>query len=392
MASYVYILINPSLNGLLKIGTTNRSPDQRAAELSNSTNMPNPFIVAYEQVVSDGYLAEKIIHEELAKAGYRVNDSREFFSIPLKQAIQLVSSVAEILCDTEDDSSGLLDVGRQPGLSGDYYFQKALKESSGDCDTLQDHSAALESFQRATDLGCVKAYFFMAHIYIQGLGVRQSSKKAISLLKIGGEKGDASCLQQLWSIYAGNTILDEKNENNAEVCFKWLIDSAKTRGDDVLIEALLGYLSHSYDRLDSYGEKFPIDKFPGIHFQFAIEMLTRMTREAFQRIRKARLEGKEFGLLENEWRDRGLSTYGLIVQYHMFLFDSVRRPEVVMRKAMAGIERADLEYFLGDGNSVYTSAKGFLPYLTIEPRKTARETDAATSEKKKRGFFSRLFS
>src|SRR5688572_6679317 len=45
---YLYVLINPSLPGLVKIGKTNRDPEQRAAELSAATGVPTPFVLVYD--------------------------------------------------------------------------------------------------------------------------------------------------------------------------------------------------------------------------------------------------------------------------------------------------------------------------------------------------------
>jgi hypothetical protein len=44
---FIYILINPSMAGLVKIGKTTRDPEARAKELSQATGVPTPFYVAY---------------------------------------------------------------------------------------------------------------------------------------------------------------------------------------------------------------------------------------------------------------------------------------------------------------------------------------------------------
>src|SRR5581483_11866894 len=45
---YVYVLSNATMPGLLKIGKTTRSSDERARELSRSTSVPSRFVVEYE--------------------------------------------------------------------------------------------------------------------------------------------------------------------------------------------------------------------------------------------------------------------------------------------------------------------------------------------------------
>jgi hypothetical protein len=90
---YVYILFNPTLPGLLKIGMTTRSADERARELSQATGVAADFVVAFEQPVSDCADAERRVHEALAP--YRYNDSREFFHIGLKDAIRIVADICD---------------------------------------------------------------------------------------------------------------------------------------------------------------------------------------------------------------------------------------------------------------------------------------------------------
>ncbi len=92
-AGLIYILINPSLpTNMLKIGATSRTPEERAKELSEGTGIPTEYVVAYDESVSDWKLAEQAIHKRLEQK--RVRNNREFFSIPLKEAITVVSEVA----------------------------------------------------------------------------------------------------------------------------------------------------------------------------------------------------------------------------------------------------------------------------------------------------------
>lgn len=93
MHGFVYILLNPSFGKLLKIGMTERSPEERASELSAHTGVPGRFIVAYEEFVEDCGLAEQKIHQALGSA--RTNPGREFFEINLKDAIRVVATIAK---------------------------------------------------------------------------------------------------------------------------------------------------------------------------------------------------------------------------------------------------------------------------------------------------------
>lgn len=88
----VYILTNPAMPGLVKIGKTARdSIDARLSELY-STGVPVPFECAYAAKVADQTTVEKAFH--LAFAPYRINAKREFFDIEPDQAIAILRLVA----------------------------------------------------------------------------------------------------------------------------------------------------------------------------------------------------------------------------------------------------------------------------------------------------------
>lgn len=89
---YVYILVNPSMPGLIKIGRTLRDSRMRARELS-STGVPTPFQVAFELFDEQHDDLEARIHCELTD--YRISTSREFFRYPLDKAIALLIQLAK---------------------------------------------------------------------------------------------------------------------------------------------------------------------------------------------------------------------------------------------------------------------------------------------------------
>ena len=74
---FVYVLANQSMPGIYKIGHTTRAPMQRAAELSGTTGVPTPFVVAYYAEVFDPAKVERCAHEKFATN--RLCQSREFF-------------------------------------------------------------------------------------------------------------------------------------------------------------------------------------------------------------------------------------------------------------------------------------------------------------------------
>lgn len=93
MKGFIYILLNPLFPTYLKIGKTTHTSEKRAKEMYKQAGagIPVEFIVAYDVEVSDCDLVEKLIHQELAKK--RINQGREFFKLPLKDAVKMVERV-----------------------------------------------------------------------------------------------------------------------------------------------------------------------------------------------------------------------------------------------------------------------------------------------------------
>ncbi|MBF0641458.1 GIY-YIG nuclease family protein [Pseudomonas protegens] len=84
-SGFVYIMINPAMPGLVKIGLTERTSDDRAKDL-RSTGLPTDFITVYDELVTDCKTVEKRMHARFDSFRYQPN--REFFEIPVRQAIR----------------------------------------------------------------------------------------------------------------------------------------------------------------------------------------------------------------------------------------------------------------------------------------------------------------
>ena len=87
----VYVLTNPAMPGIVKIGKTCRELDSRLNELY-STGVPLPFECAYAARVEDESKVERAFH--IAFAPNRVNSRREFFNIDPEQAMGLLGLLA----------------------------------------------------------------------------------------------------------------------------------------------------------------------------------------------------------------------------------------------------------------------------------------------------------
>lgn len=90
MPDIVYLVTNPSMDGLVKIGRTT-DLERRLRELYN-TNVPVPFECIYACTVPDNMDVEKALHSSFSD--YRVNPKREFFRINPEKVITMLKLIA----------------------------------------------------------------------------------------------------------------------------------------------------------------------------------------------------------------------------------------------------------------------------------------------------------
>jgi len=91
---FIYMLSNPAMPGILKVGCTAGSVEKRAAELSSSSGVPQRYkIERMFPVYVSPKIAERKVH--FALDGCRVNDSREFFRISVDDAVLRVQAVLD---------------------------------------------------------------------------------------------------------------------------------------------------------------------------------------------------------------------------------------------------------------------------------------------------------
>lgn len=80
MAGYVYCFTNPSMPGLVKIGFTEATVEQRLED-ANAPNtwIPTPFTAEFARYVREANHKEQVLHRILQD--HRVNPRREFFRV-----------------------------------------------------------------------------------------------------------------------------------------------------------------------------------------------------------------------------------------------------------------------------------------------------------------------
>ena len=85
MPNIVYVLTNPAMQGIVKIGMTDRPDVQRRMRELFTTGVPLPFdcVIAREIEDREATEIERALH--IAFGPYRVNSSREFFEVEPEQ-------------------------------------------------------------------------------------------------------------------------------------------------------------------------------------------------------------------------------------------------------------------------------------------------------------------
>ena len=71
-AGFVYVMINPAMREIVKIGLSRRTSQVRAKDLK-ITGVPDDFIVVYDELVTDCDFVEKRLHQRFDDYRYQPN-------------------------------------------------------------------------------------------------------------------------------------------------------------------------------------------------------------------------------------------------------------------------------------------------------------------------------
>ena len=88
---WVYILSNPTSPGLLKIGYTKQTPEERCKQISSATGVALPYKVEWAYRCFNGEIVERQVHHKLK--AYRVNNNKEFFQVSLDEAKETINLI-----------------------------------------------------------------------------------------------------------------------------------------------------------------------------------------------------------------------------------------------------------------------------------------------------------
>lgn len=90
---YVYVLVNNAYPTICKIGMTTNTPEHRLHQINNAGVMDD-WELAYSIKTGRPYDFEQAIHTKLAHIRNRAD--REFFELPLQEAIELIEEMSSI--------------------------------------------------------------------------------------------------------------------------------------------------------------------------------------------------------------------------------------------------------------------------------------------------------
>lgn len=95
MKGHIYILTHPDKSGMVKIGSSMTSVEQRIRELDARSGLKGRYVIYYSIIVSDFKVIEKQVHQKLSP--YRVALLKEFFLVEPFKAREILEAVLKTL-------------------------------------------------------------------------------------------------------------------------------------------------------------------------------------------------------------------------------------------------------------------------------------------------------
>lgn len=262
---YIYVLINPVMDGLVKIGKTTRDPAERINELSSATGVPAPFILVYKEYFSDCDRAEQVIHSLLEDMGYRLTENREFFYVPVHEAIKIIQNYKNGEIDSNFIEKTIKGHTVQPLAF--IYLEQAEHYYYGTEDELEDYHEAYSFFKKSADLGSLKALEYLGRMTAEGEGCNKDLKKALDFFKRGAKLGNRYCYAEMARIYFQLNQIE-----NAKKCYSFYFN--KLDDYNLITKQDIFYLTYYVDT-----------QFKTIDEQY-IPVLRLFKKEIVQKLRK----------------------------------------------------------------------------------------------------------
>jgi hypothetical protein len=212
---YFYILINPSIEGRIKIGKTAEDPENIVPELSSGTGVQTPFILVYKEFFINCGLAEAMVHQALEQLGYRVD--QVLLDIAPWEAIKVIQDVKNKINFKENDDIHHLSL-EEKSLQrlSNALLKKAESVYFGYDDHPVDYNLAKTIFMKSAEFGSAVAFKYLGDIYNYGNGCIENVDAAIDYYKQGARLGLNICHAYLGVLY----WLIRKDIDNGKKCWR----------------------------------------------------------------------------------------------------------------------------------------------------------------------------
>jgi hypothetical protein len=205
----IYVLLNSSYPGLIKVGFTTRPVAERVAELSAATGVPTAFVLAFEQEFADGAKAERAVHADLERLGLRINAHREFFRGPPNDIICIIQAHAAAegaghpAASVPGTPRKVPDFARSRAATAARLLAEAERHFHGLGDVLQDTAEAARLYHAAANAGSLIALERLALLHAYHQSDRKTGRRrAMRLLKQGAAAGNYYCLAAMAELFA----------------------------------------------------------------------------------------------------------------------------------------------------------------------------------------------
>lgn len=213
---WIYVLINPTMPGLAKVGKTSRDPNIRVAELSGATGVASPFILTYQQPVDDCDFAESWVHRELERKGFRHANNREFFNGPLHEIVAIVCASAAVAMEqSKADSPDSRQAPPAPTKLANELVEMALDAMLGTDHVFENPKKAQQLFEQAATLNHIVGCRNAGMGYQIGIHVKLDNERALDYydkaVRAGGWEV-AACMADLF-LQAGKLSAAKKHWN-----------------------------------------------------------------------------------------------------------------------------------------------------------------------------------
>ncbi len=131
---YIYCFSNPIMDGIYKVGVTQRNPLERLKEAnsSNTWKPPLPYEIEFAKKVINPKQKEKTIHKLLTQYTDRINPQREFFRITLEEIRTFFD-----LMDGEEYNIEELDTYNENSSEFEYETNQSPDDNKNKCRDLQ---------------------------------------------------------------------------------------------------------------------------------------------------------------------------------------------------------------------------------------------------------------